>query len=597
MLFRNQRCIGCRWSFFLIRNPPAAKIRVKNRIPLPAFRMEHESDDMDGSVSNPEEEELNESEYGGSGDDDEERRTPLDGELSNDDEPSDVLARFQSHNNSGSNNGGNNGSVRSRQDDGSPVPLANNTGSSNHSSSTPPATSNGTPHGGLSSEPRIPAPNAVVSSSPGPMRVLDSGPLSALAARAAAASAAAALPLSAAAAIPGIPLSQAPALFGLATGAPHMMHLPPTLTPHTAAVSGASQESKYAFEEHYGKHFSINNLAAAWMTEMTKPNGGKNTEFSRDFKVSPTPKSSRSSRGGDSNGRVSSMDDISKLYELSNEPKRKEFLDDLFSFMQKRGTPVNRIPIMAKQVLDLFELYRLVVSRGGLVEVINKKIWREITKGLNLPSSITSAAFTLRTQYMKYLYPYECEKEKLSQPDELQAAIDGNRREGRRSSYSHYAEMMSTAATAASLSASRGSNHHTSPISLVCRQANGHAPSSAHHPAGGPSSGDEENSLSLYVPQQEALNLEVPRGGSADHKVIDPRRLLSESLGPPPAKRFIPSDEDHLLAQSMHTTHIKMNSRGDGRGQADNSMTVTMEVNGIIYHGVLYPQTHRNRLS
>ncbi|KAH8041330.1 hypothetical protein HPB51_014611 [Rhipicephalus microplus] len=204
--------------------------------------------------SNPEEEELNESEYGGSGDDDEERRTPLDGELSNDDEPSDVLARFQSHNNSGSNNGGNNGSVRSRQDDGSPVPLANNTGSSNHSSSTPPATSNGTPHGGLSSEPRIPAPNAVVSSSPGPMRVLDSGPLSALAARAAAASAAAALPLSAAAAIPGIPLSQAPALFGLATGAPHMMHLPPTLTPHTAAVSGASQESKYAFEEHYGKH-------------------------------------------------------------------------------------------------------------------------------------------------------------------------------------------------------------------------------------------------------------------------------------------------------------------------------------------------------
>lgn len=62
------------------------------------------------------------------------------------------------------------------------------------------------------------------------------------------------------------------------------------------------------------------------------------------------------------------------------------------------GTPVNRIPIMAKQVLDLYELYKLVVERGGLVEVINKKIWREITKGLNLPSSITSAAFTLRTQ-------------------------------------------------------------------------------------------------------------------------------------------------------------------------------------------------------
>lgn len=121
-----------------------------------------------------------------------------------------------------------------------------------------------------------------------------------------------------------------------------------------------------------------------------------------------------------------------QLYELSDDPKRKEFLDDLFQFMADRNQPVNRIPIMAKQVLDLYELYNLVVARGGLVEVINKKIWREITKGLNLPSSITSAAFTLRTQYMKYLYPYECAKNNFSHQDELQQAIDGNRREGRR---------------------------------------------------------------------------------------------------------------------------------------------------------------------
>ncbi|KAF3851607.1 hypothetical protein F7725_013379 [Dissostichus mawsoni] len=133
--------------------------------------------------------------------------------------------------------------------------------------------------------------------------------------------------------------------------------------------------------------------------------------------------------------RLDLREQFKQLYELDDDEKRKEFLDDLFSFMQKRGTPVNRIPIMAKQVLDLYMLYKLVTEKGGLVEVINKKIWREITKGLNLPTSITSAAFTLRTQYMKYLYPYECEKRGLSSPGELQAAIDSNRREGRRQSY------------------------------------------------------------------------------------------------------------------------------------------------------------------
>lgn len=43
---------------------------------------------------------------------------------------------------------------------------------------------------------------------------------------------------------------------------------------------------------------------------------------------------------------------------------------------------------------------------------------------------------------MKYLYTYECEKRQLSTPAELQVAIEGNRREGRRSSYGTYSEMV-----------------------------------------------------------------------------------------------------------------------------------------------------------
>merc|ERR1719384_2261758 len=130
-----------------------------------------------------------------------------------------------------------------------------------------------------------------------------------------------------------------------------------------------------------------------------------------------------------------------QLYEIDDNPKRKEFLDELFAFMQKRGTPINRLPIMAKQVLDLYELFNLVVARGGLVEVINKKQWQEIIKGLGLPSSITSAAFTLRTQYTKYLYPLECKLQSFSSPNDLQSAIEGNKREGRTSSFGPYGGM------------------------------------------------------------------------------------------------------------------------------------------------------------
>ncbi|XP_064870456.1 AT-rich interactive domain-containing protein 3A-like [Oncorhynchus nerka] len=123
-------------------------------------------------------------------------------------------------------------------------------------------------------------------------------------------------------------------------------------------------------------------------------------------------------------------------------------------------TPVNRIPIMAKQVLDLYMLYKLVTEKGGLVEVINKKIWREITRGLNLPTSNASALNTKQKKmlYMKYLYPYESEKKGLSSPGELQAAIDGNRREGRRPSNSLY-HFPSTIPGQAPLSPSKMPHH------------------------------------------------------------------------------------------------------------------------------------------
>ncbi|XP_059514753.1 AT-rich interactive domain-containing protein 3C isoform X2 [Myotis daubentonii] len=217
-----------------------------------------------------------------------------------------------------------------------------------------------------------------------------------------------------------------------------------------------------------------------------------------------------------------------QLYELDADPKRKEFLDDLFSFMQKRGTPVNRVPIMAKQVLDLYALFRLVTAKGGLVEVINRKVWREVTRGLSLPTTITSAAFTLRTQYMKYLYPYECETRALSSPGELQAAIDSNRREGRRQAY-----------TAAPLFGSTGPPPRGTP---------------------GPTSGP----------------------GSA---------LPAPTPGPRPAQVSASGLPAHACAQ-LSPSPIKKEERLDGplnlAGSGISSINMALEINGVVYTGILF---------
>ncbi|XP_045110439.1 protein dead ringer homolog isoform X2 [Portunus trituberculatus] len=377
-------------------------------------------------------------------------------------------------------------------------------------------------------------------------------------------------------------------------------------------------------------------------------------------------------------------EDKRKLYELSDDVKRKEFLDELFSFMQKRGTPINRLPIMAKQVLDLYELYKLVVERGGLVDVINKKLWQEIIKGLKLPSSITSAAFTLRTQYMKYLYPLECEKMKLSNPTELQNAIDGNRREGRRSSYGNYGDTCQPPMLPLqNLQSLQNLQNLQNPLSLVPRpQLNGNgtahplAPQEYLLGRGGSPPGSQEALLEAtrltmwklynqglgvgggfqheddgpklppphhplagvpFPPQKEALNLEVKdeRPGrlkdAVDHRNDlrndlrndvrndlrndlrndfrsdlrnDMRSRLEDSTIPPAAKRQAQQEDSHDPRLPPPTTptnaqsgaNIKITSRGDGRSQ-DQSLVVSMEINGTLYQGVLFAQAPRARFS
>ncbi|XP_053155557.1 AT-rich interactive domain-containing protein 3A [Hemicordylus capensis] len=304
-----------------------------------------------------------------------------------------------------------------------------------------------------------------------------------------------------------------------------------------------------------------------------------------------------------------------QLYELDGDPKRKEFLDDLFSFMQKRGTPVNRIPIMAKQVLDLYMLYVLVTEKGGLVEVINKKLWREITKGLNLPTSITSAAFTLRTQYMKYLYPYECEKRGLSNPNELQAAIDSNRREGRRQGFSGSIFTYSPSGTHNILSSPKlqvpalglASATNGNPIAPVPKIKK-----------------EEDSSIPISVPSRLPVSLAghpvvaaqaaAVQAAAAQAAALEQLREKLESGEPPEKKMALMTEEQQRLMQralqqnllamaGQLPMNIRINSQGarspENRQDSatnlatngTNSISMSVEINGIVYTGVLFAQT------
>ncbi|XP_041525311.1 AT-rich interactive domain-containing protein 3A [Microtus oregoni] len=307
-----------------------------------------------------------------------------------------------------------------------------------------------------------------------------------------------------------------------------------------------------------------------------------------------------------------------QLYELDTDPKRKEFLDDLFSFMQKRGTPVNRIPIMAKQVLDLFMLYVLVTEKGGLVEVINKKLWREITKGLNLPTSITSAAFTLRTQYMKYLYPYECERRGLSSPNELQAAIDSNRREGRRQSFGGSLFAYSPSGAHSMLSSPK------LPVTSLGLAASTNGSSITPAPK---IKKEEDSTVPITVPgrlpvslaghpvvaaQAAAVQAAAAQAAvAAQAAALEQLREKLESTEPPEKKMALVADEQQRLMQRAlqqnflaMTAQLPMNirinsqaseSRQDSAGSltsanGSHSISMSVEMNGIVYTGVLFAQ-------
>lgn len=98
---------------------------------------------------------------------------------------------------------------------------------------------------------------------------------------------------------------------------------------------------------------------------------------------------------------------FSRLMEMGYEPERRRWLEHYFCFMEEIGKPLTGLPQVVKQPLDLYRFYLAVRERGGVMEIIKSKRWKEISQLVNVNAS-ASAAYTLRKNYCKYLLDYEC---------------------------------------------------------------------------------------------------------------------------------------------------------------------------------------------
>ncbi|KAG5448898.1 hypothetical protein CSKR_109601 [Clonorchis sinensis] len=96
-----------------------------------------------------------------------------------------------------------------------------------------------------------------------------------------------------------------------------------------------------------------------------------------------------------------------KLLEMGSEPERRPWLEHYVRFMDEIGKPLVGLPQVVKQPLDLYRFYLAVRERGGVLEVIKARRWKEISQLVNINAS-ASAAYTLRKNYCKFLLDYEC---------------------------------------------------------------------------------------------------------------------------------------------------------------------------------------------
>ncbi|XP_041657034.1 AT-rich interactive domain-containing protein 5B [Cheilinus undulatus] len=88
-------------------------------------------------------------------------------------------------------------------------------------------------------------------------------------------------------------------------------------------------------------------------------------------------------------------------------PEEQLFLDQLFSFMSRSGSPIHKVPNLGFKKIDLFLMYSVVKRLGGHKKVTNERLWKVVYNELGGCPGSTSAATCTRRHYERLLLPYE----------------------------------------------------------------------------------------------------------------------------------------------------------------------------------------------
>uniref|UniRef100_A0AAV2JNP9 ARID domain-containing protein n=1 Tax=Knipowitschia caucasica TaxID=637954 RepID=A0AAV2JNP9_KNICA len=141
--------------------------------------------------------------------------------------------------------------------------------------------------------------------------------------------------------------------------------------------------------------------ALDFLLQLVVPSGWK-TEVKEESSSSEEDEDEEEEEQEEEANRVEEEEEVEPYPE-----ERENFLQQLYKFMEDRGTAINKRPVLGYKNLNLFKLYRLVQKLGGFDNIESGAVWKQVYQNLGIPILNTAAGYNVKCAYRKYLYGFE----------------------------------------------------------------------------------------------------------------------------------------------------------------------------------------------